>query len=466
MVKTPRTRHSKARREPVTIDLEAEAVKRDADAAAEVEAEDAAPVEGETGAAVREDAQTAQTAPEEPVQAGENERSGSEQASPEGESPAGPEREEPSRPRRAGVAALAVIAGLVGGAAGAGGAWFAERYFAENAVGPDPVVEELRQQVRALDNAFARLLEERASGQAPESPADQALAPAVDELRQRITEMESRVGALGESVTALEEAPRSASGGAALVPIEQRLTDVEDRLAELAEIAGQAEGGGEELSGRLAAAEERLAGLVQAARGAQQSTAANAQRLDEINASLTALKGRVESQDEGPRLALIVAASALRSAVERGEPFAGELETYTALASDPAAVEPLTRYAETGIPTDSELAASASDAASRIVTATTALPPDASFLDRLVASARSAVKVRPVGEVEGETPEAIAARMEAAVQRGDHVAAIAQYDSLPAVAKEAASDFAEKLRARIAADEVLENALSDALNPA
>ncbi|MFS8572456.1 MAG: hypothetical protein LOD85_05445, partial [Clostridia bacterium] len=152
-------------------------------------------------------------------------------------------------------------------------------------------------------------------------------------------------------------------------------------VPELAEIAGQAEGGGEELSGRLAAAEERLAGLVQAARGAQQSTAANAQRLDEINASLTALKGRVESQDEGPRLALIVAASALRSAVERGEPFAGELETYTALASDPAAVEPLTRYAETGIPTDSELAASASDAASRIVTATTALPPDASFLD-------------------------------------------------------------------------------------
>src|SRR5690606_25874988 len=135
-------------------------------------------------------------------------------------------------------------------------------------------------------------------------------------------------------------------------------------------------------------------------------------------------------------------------------------------APDPAAVEPLTRYADTGVPTDAEQVAAASDAASRIVSATTALPPDAGFLDRLMASARSAVKVRPVGEVEGETPAPIAARMEAAAQRGDHAAAIAEYASVAAAAKEASSDFAKKLRARIAAEGVLENALSDALNPA
>jgi len=464
MVKTPRTRHSKASREPVTIDLEAEAVERNADEAVAVKAEEAASAEGETGAADREGARTADTAPEEPVNTGETETAGATQATPEGEAPSEPQREEPTRPRRAGVAALAVIAGLVGGAAGAGGVWFVERYSPENTA-PDPALESLRQQVQALDSALARLLEERASAQASNPPADQALAPAVDELRQRVTAMESQIVGLNESVKALQEVPRLAPGAAALVPIEQRLTDVEDRLADLAQIAGQAEGSAE-LSGRLAAAEERITGSEQAAQEARQSATANAQRLDEIISRLTALEERVERQDEGPRLALIVAASALRSAVERGEPFAGELETYTALAPNPAAVEPLTRYADTGVPTDAELVAAASDAASRIVSATTALPPDAGFLDRLMASARSAVKVRPVGEVEGETPEAIAARMEAAVQRGDHAAAIAEYDSLPAAAKEAASDFAEKLRARIAAEEVLENALSDALNPA
>ena len=152
--------------------------------------------------------------------------------------------------------------------------------------------------------------------------------------------------------------------------------------------------------------------------------------------------------------------------MERGAPFGSELDTYSAIAPNAPELDPLRPYAQTGIPTEAALVSEAPQIASRIAASSSDLPPDAGVFDRLMASARSAVTVRPVGEVPGDTPEAIAARMEAAVKRGDYAQALSEYDSLPPSAKDVAAEFAEKLRARRAADQVLEKALSNALKPA
>ncbi|WP_244423452.1 hypothetical protein [Nitratireductor aquibiodomus] len=53
-----------------------------------------------------------------------------------------------------------------------------------------------------------------------------------------------------------------------------------------------------------------------------------------------------------------------------------------------------------------------------------------------MASARSLVVVRPVGSVEGDGPDAIAARMEAAVVANDYEKALAEYETLPEAGKE------------------------------
>jgi hypothetical protein len=55
----------------------------------------------------------------------------------------------------------------------------------------------------------------------------------------------------------------------------------------------------------------------------------------------------------------------------------------------------------------------------RIVAASRGVGEDAGIGERLMASARSLVQVRPVGEVEGEEPGAIAARMEVALSEGN-----------------------------------------------
>ena len=120
------------------------------------------------------------------------------------------------------------------------------------------------------------------------------------------------------------------------------------------------------------------------------------------------------------------------------------------------------------MPSRATLAAEAPAVASSIVAAVTREAGDGGggIIDNLMASARSLVVVRPVGSVEGEDPDAIAARMEAAVVANDYAKALAEYETLPEAGKQAAADFANKLQARQAADQILNKALADALKGA
>jgi len=315
----------------------------------------------------------------------------------------------------------------------------------------DPALQNLQQQVAALQGELSQLRESASAG-----PSTDALEQALAEPRQQISE-------LRDTVTALQSAPPNESG-AELQRLGQQLAELERRVGSVAQTAGG--GDTSQLSQQISDLQGQLASAVQAAGTAQETSAATAQRVDELARQVAQLGDQVAKEDEGPKLALIVAASALRSAVERGAPFASELETYSAIAPNAPELDPLKPYAQTGIPTEAALVDEAPRVASRIAASSSDLPADAGLFDRLMASARSAVTVRPVGEVPGDTPEAIAARMEAAVKRGDYAQALAEYESLPPNAREVAADFAEKLRARQAADQVLEKALSSALKPA
>ena len=306
---------------------------------------------------------------------------------------------------------------------------------------------------------------------------DEALA----EPRQQIAELRETVQSLEQQVSAGTSPDQSE----ALAALEQRRNELETAFNDLSRRLNEAGSADGELAQRLQAAEAELARLretVQSAddAGREAATEASAEavsgvtaRIDEVAGNVEALSGRVDElaaevarQDEGPKVALVVAASSLKSAVERGAPFASELETYSSLASNAADFDQLRPYAEQGIPTLAALSEEATALASRIAAAENAPDASAGFVDRLMSSARSVVTVRPVGEVAGEEPSAIAARMEAAVQRGDLDAAIAQYESLPPAMKELGADFAEKLRARQAAEDILDQALSSALKPA
>lgn len=485
MAKTPRTRHSTSKREPVTIDLEAvraEPTADDAPSPAESDAtvQRAENIDNKADIAAEPERPVAPEGSSDLPGDGASEVPGEESVQEGGSTPppsTPPTGSDESRSSRRGGGAL--LGGLVGGVAAlllAGGLQYSGVLPPLNgAQQDDSGVEALRQELAGVQSELAEL---RAAPAAVESgpTLDEALA----EPRQQIAE-------LRETIQSLEQQIASGGGqsGDMAAALEQRLSELESGVQNLSQQVGEQGPADTGLAERLQSTEAEVARLREAMQSVSQEgreaaseqvneavTAANA-RIDDLAGSVDALGGRLEEiaaevsrQDEGPKVALVVAASSLKSAVERGAPFASELETYSSLAPNAEAFDQLRPFAQQGIPTLASLSEEATALASRIAAAENAPDPSAGFVDRLMSSARSVVTVRPVGEVAGEAPSAIAARMEAAVQRGDLDAAIAEYDALPPDMKQLGGDFADKLRARQAADDILDQALSSALKPA
>lgn len=233
--------------------------------------------------------------------------------------------------------------------------------------------------------------------------------------------------------------------------------ELQQRIQALETAVGQAGQNGQgELEQRLATLQADLDAL----KTAGQAEAASASQLGE---RLNTLETRVNQPGREEAVARALAAAALKAATERGGSFAAELQTYGQVAKDDPAVAELQAYAEKGVPTRAELTRRLQPATSAILDAVHQPVEGESITDRLFSSAMRMVKVRPVGEVEGETPEAIVARMEERVKSGDLKAAVAEWNSLPDAGKQASADFKKALDARIAVEDLMNATLTRAM---
>jgi hypothetical protein len=96
--------------------------------------------------------------------------------------------------------------------------------------------------------------------------------------------------------------------------------------------------------------------------------------------------------DQAVRLVLV--ATALKSAVERGDPFAGELAAAKVLGADPKLTAALEPFAASGVPTSAALARELAALAPSLRPAASA-PAREGFLERLQVNAEKLVRVRP-----------------------------------------------------------------------
>lgn len=151
------------------------------------------------------------------------------------------------------------------------------------------------------------------------------------------------------------------------------------------------------------------------------------------------------TSDRAVRLAL--ATSALRAAVERGEPFTGELAAARPLAPDDAftALEP---FAATGVPSNAALARELAGLVPALRTAASAAPPDAGFLDRLKISASRLVRIRPAEESGSDDPTAVINRIESKATMSDVPGALLELAKLPQVVRAPAQAWMDKAEAR------------------
>jgi hypothetical protein len=241
--------------------------------------------------------------------------------------------------------------------------------------------------------------------------------------------------------------------------VDGRIKELETSVAALRE----QQGANQTASGDLAAFGERIAGVEALAKANGEAISAADGKLATLQQKANDLSGKVEAQAGQPKVALAIAASALKSAVERGAPFEAEMETFAAIAPDAPGIAQLRTYAQKGVPTLTDIQAEAKPAVQAMIAAAKPVDEKAGVIDRLVSSAQSLVSVRPVGPVEGSGVPETTARMEFDIKSGDLEKALAEYDTLPEAAKAAGSELADKIRARVEAQKLVDQAVAGAM---
>lgn len=264
-------------------------------------------------------------------------------------------------------------------------------------------------------------------------------------LSADITSLKSQIAALQQQVQSAPAADTSA---------------LESRLAALENAAPAAGGDSADVSGladKIASLEGTVSSL-QSERSTQETATADlVRRLGDAEAKLNEPRDDIE-------VARAIASAGLKAAVDRGGPFLTELDTLAGVAVDDPSVAALKPFAATGVPSRAELLRTYPDVANAMLATLNQPDPNQSIVERLTESAYSLVKVRPVGNIEGETPEAVIARMEDKMRNGDLQGAALEWNALPDAAKTVSTAYKQSLDARIEVEKLVGDSLSRAIN--
>lgn len=227
--------------------------------------------------------------------------------------------------------------------------------------------------------------------------------------------------------------------------------DLEKRIAALETRPAGETGVDPDTAAKIAALEERFKTLQQAT--GQGETAAS-QKIAELSARLQEAENTLAQRPGEAAVSRTIAATYLKAAVDRGDPFLTELETLAALAPDDPAIAGLKPFAAAGLTSKAELLRSFDMVATNIMDAINRPVAGESWSDRLLQSAQSLVSIRPVGNVEGSDAGAVLARLEDKLKNGDFKGAALEWEALPEPGRAASKAFKQALDNRIKADEL------------
>lgn len=281
-------------------------------------------------------------------------------------------------------------------------------------------------------------------------PAPATIDPkALDAIAARLAKLEAAQGAPRAPAT-------DPTLGGRLNAIENALKSLSGAIAALSQRADGQDGAIREANARLEKLDAAL-GELQAAINT---------RIEKSNAALadlqTAMRTAQAGSDRAGRLA--VAATALRGAVERGEPFAAELAIVKPLAPDSSAIAVIEPFAAAGLPSDAALGQELAAAIRAMPRKPSAPPAGAgSFLDRLQANAEKLVRVTPVGDARGGDQDAMLSKIEQQAAQGNVAAAVSEIGKLPADAREPFQTWIAKVQARSKAIEASRSLASEAI---
>jgi hypothetical protein len=277
---------------------------------------------------------------------------------------------------------------------------------------------------------------------------------AAEQAMGRLAELDARVG----KAEATAAAPRPVQTDEALTA---RVAALEAAVRPLAELGQRIEAAGaasRDAKNRADAAFE----AAQKNSAPSPVAAADHKEIEALGQRVVALEQAAKSAEEkiaraavsagadrAGRLAFV--AVVLRSAVERGEPFAQELAAAKPLVPNAAALSSLEPFAATGVPRAATLARELSQLTNAMLNAAGNAPRDAGFIDRLQQNAERLVRIRPINEAPGDDAGTIVGRAEAKAAHGDLAGALSELARLPDAMRAPAQAWIKRAEAQVAA---------------
>jgi hypothetical protein len=311
----------------------------------------------------------------------------------------------------------------------------------------------------------------REAGNRPQALDQRALADlaarvgAAEQAMRRLADIETRVAKAEQAGAKLGELEgrlaKTEQGVARLSDVEQRIARAEGAAA--APRAAGSDGSVAEFGPRIEAAaaaardaKARADAAFEAAEKAGPAAAADRQAIEALAVRVDALEQAAKTAteriastagaDKAGRLAFV--AIALRAAVERGDPYAGELAAAKPLVSDAKALGALEPFAATGVPRNAALARELSTITGAMLNAAGAPARDSGFMGRLQQNAERLVRIRPINETPGDDATTVISRADVKAAHGDVAGALAEVKSLPAVVRAPADNWIKKAEAQ------------------
>ncbi|MGB3335898.1 MAG: hypothetical protein WBA73_01835 [Devosia sp.] len=341
---------------------------------------------------------------------------------------------EPTPAPRTGFAfGAAVVGGLLGLAAAYGLAWFG-LWPATPAPAADPrlaqfatAIPELETVTQTTQTELATL-NQRIGALESVEPAPPAATTPADPVD--LGSVEGDIAALAARIDTLAATPVPAADTSGIDALRSDLAALGTRLDEVAARLGTAEAG-------LRTVETTVT---------------------ETTATLAAQPG-----DIGAVLQLPLILSGFETAFATGRPYATELGALRAAVPDAAIPTAIANQAEAGLTRPDIIA-------NRFATVLPAMlagrpgNPDAQWQDGALDWFRSAIALRPTGEIEGDAPEAVMSRLESAIARRDFVTAETLLADLPAPMLAAGEDVPALIAEQAEATRFLDTLRASALS--
>lgn len=298
---------------------------------------------------------------------------------------------------------------------------------------PEIVQSNTAADIAAIDRRMEGLEAAIRAGATGLSELEANLSSRLNDQTSQLSDRDIAITELQAAITKLQTQPVVAPDTASFDLINDELAALSTRIDAIA--AGTTSNDASALVENITSLQSQLAGLAKQVSKFETSIGETNANVTELENALSTLSVKIENQPKPeqsspPSTQLPLALSSFERAISTGRPFSAELAALSLSLPELQIPPALSQKAISGLAAPDRLSR---DLMANIPAMLAARPidTDRAWQDRLLDRAQSLLAIRPSGDIEGNSPEAIIARLEAAVARRDFIVAATQIAALP-----------------------------------